>query len=139
MSAGGTVWNAGIYLTFPFFDGLRTRGQVMQARSDLAATEIDQRKTRDAIVLEVRTALDSVMVTEKIVEALAGTATQAERLVSMAEKGFDLGVKTRLEVDDAQLNLRSARGSLALARRGYLVARVNLEFVMGVLGDRAPS
>ncbi len=135
VSAGGTVWNAGIYLTFPFFDGLRTRGQVMQARSDLAATEIEQRKTRDAIALEVRTALDSAMVTEKIVEALAGTVTQAERLVSMAEKGFDLGVKTRLEVDDAQLNLRSARGSLALARRGYLVARVNLEFVMGVLGE----
>ena len=46
----------------------------------------------------------------EIVTALAGTAVQAERLVSMAEKGFEYGVKTRLEVDDAQLNLSRRRG-----------------------------
>jgi HAE1 family hydrophobic/amphiphilic exporter-1 len=44
-------------------------------------------------------------------------------------------VKIRLEVDDAELSLLQARGNLARARRNYLVARVNLDRIMGVLGE----
>jgi HAE1 family hydrophobic/amphiphilic exporter-1 len=139
VSAGGKLWSAGIYMTFPFLDGMRTRGQVQQAQSDLTSLAIDASRTRDAVALEVRDALDAVSVAERIVEALGGTVTQAERLLSMAEKGFELGVKTRLDVEDAQLNLRAARGNLARARRDVLVARVNLDFVTGALGERAPS
>ncbi len=139
VSASGKVWNAGIFMTFPFFDGGRTRGQVRQSRSDLTVLEIEIEKMRDSVALEVRTALDSLREAGQIVEALAGTAGQAERLLSMAEKGFELGVKTRLDVEDAQFNLTMARGNLARARRDCLVARVNLDFVMGVVGDAPPS
>jgi HAE1 family hydrophobic/amphiphilic exporter-1 len=58
---------------------------------------------------------------------------QAKRLLQMAEQGFELGVKTRLEVEDAQLNLSQAEGNLARAQRNYLVARVTLEWVKGTL------
>ena len=58
---------------------------------------------------------------------------QAKRLLAMAEKGQDLGVKTRLEVDDALLNLRAAEANLARARRDYLVALTNLGYVQGTL------
>jgi HAE1 family hydrophobic/amphiphilic exporter-1 len=51
----------------------------------------------------------------------------------LAEKGFELGVKTRLEVQDAELNASNARLSLARAQRDYRVARVNLEWVSGTL------
>jgi len=135
ISAGGTIWNAGIYLTFPFFDGLRTRGQVQQALSDLATTEIELKKAEDSAALEVRTALDTVQEAGKIVEALSGTVTQAERLHSLSEKGFELGVKTHLEVEDALLNLVQARANLTRARRDYLVARIHLDYVMGILGE----
>ena len=53
----------------------------------------------------------------------------------MANKGFEYGVKTKLEVDDAQLNLSQARASLARARRDYLSSLVTLRWVMGVLGE----
>ena len=65
--------------------------------------------------------------------ALAGTVAQARRLLEMAEAGFDLGVKTHLEVEDAQLNLMAARGNLARARRDRAVAEVTLERVQGTL------
>jgi multidrug resistance efflux pump len=57
------------------------------------------------------------------------------RLLDLSEKGFEYGVKTRLDVEDAELNLRQAKGNLARARRDYLVARVNLEFVKGTLEE----
>ena len=53
----------------------------------------------------------------------------------MAEKGYELGVKIRLEVEDAELNLIQAKSNLSRARRDYIVARINLDWAMGVIGE----
>ena len=133
--ADGKAWMAGLFVTYPIFDGLRTRGKVAQAKSDERTLRIDEEKLFDSIVLEVRAAVDAVRESGEIVKALSGTVAQAERLVSMAERGFEFGVKTRLDVDDAQLNLTQAKGNLTRARRDYLVAQATLRYVMGILGE----
>ncbi len=138
LKSWGRDWSAGIFLTFPIFDGMRTRGKVIQARCDLTTQEIEALKLRDSVALNVRRALDNYGEAEEIVKALSGTVAQAERLLTMAEQGYKHGVKTNLDVQDAQLNLTRARANLAQARRDYLVARTNLDWVMGVLGE-APS
>jgi HAE1 family hydrophobic/amphiphilic exporter-1 len=135
LGSDGKVWSAGVYLKFPVFDGLKTRGQVVQARSDAATFDIEVAKLEDAIALEVRAALDAVEEARGIVEALAGTVAEAERLLGMAEQGFELGVKTNLDVDDAQLNVVRARGNLVLGQRDYRAALVNLAWVQGTLGE----
>jgi len=134
-TSSGSNWNVGVFLSFPFFDGFRTAGKVQQARSDLASRKIEEQKLADAISLEVRTAISNLREAGEILSALAGTVHQAERLLQMAEKGYEYGVKIRLEVDDAQLNLLQARISLARASRDYLSARVNLAWAMGVAGE----
>jgi len=131
----GPTWNIGLYLSFPFFDGLKTDGKVAQARSDLATREIEKQQLVDSIRLEVRTALNDVKESSEIYSALSGTVRQAERLLQMAEKGYELGVKIRLEVDDAQTSLLQAQSNRAKAATDYLVARVNLEWTMGKLGE----
>jgi outer membrane protein TolC len=131
----GPAWNIGLSLSFPFFDGMRTDGKVAQARSDLATREIEKQKLLDSIRLEVRTALNDVRESSEIFTALSGTVRQAERLLRMAEKGYELGVKIRLEVDDAQTSLLQAQTNRAKAATDYLVARVNLEWTMGKLGE----
>ena len=55
----------------------------------------------------------------------------------MAEKGYEFGVKTKLEVDDAQLNVLDAKGNLAKARRDYSVALVTYAWVRGTLGEKS--
>jgi HAE1 family hydrophobic/amphiphilic exporter-1 len=137
--ASGTVWSAGVFFTYPIFDGLRTRGKVAQAKSEKASLRIDEAKLLDAIALETRDAVNAVREAGEIVKALSGTVSQAERLLALAEKGFEYGVKTRLDVEDAVLNLIQAKGNLARARRDYLVARVNLELVKGTLGEEGPT
>lgn len=133
--SAGPNWNAGVYLSFPFFDGFRTFGRVQQARSDLATRRIEEKKLVDAISLEVRTAINNLRESAEILTALAGTVRQAERLLQMAEKGYEFGVKIRLEVDDAQLNLLQAKSGFARASRDYLVARANLATAMGMAGE----
>jgi HAE1 family hydrophobic/amphiphilic exporter-1 len=134
-SSNGAAWNVGLYLSFPFFDGLRGRGKTDQARSDLRTRQIDEAKLLESIALEIRTSRDDVKEAADIVQALGGTVKQAERLVQMAEKGYEFGVKIRLELDDAQLNLVQARSNLSRAQRDYRVARVNLLWAMGVAGE----
>ncbi|HVN75409.1 MAG TPA: efflux RND transporter permease subunit [Thermoanaerobaculaceae bacterium] len=136
-SSRGKTWNLGVVLSFPFFDGLKTRAKVAEARSDLRTAELNERQLRDGIALEVRLAVDQAAKSAEIVRALASTVAQAERLQVMAEKGYEFGVKTKLEVDDAVLNLRNARANLASAQRDYRVSLTNLAWVAGTLGEGA--
>jgi outer membrane protein TolC len=135
--ADGPAWLAGVYLTFPFFDGLRTQGKVAQARSDVATLRIEEAKLLDGIVVQIRQAFNAVMESEEIVKGLSGTVSQAQRLLGMAEKGYEFGVKTKLDVDDANLNLIRSQLSLARAQRDYLAAQTNLQWAMGII--QAPT
>ncbi|HYM61310.1 MAG TPA: efflux RND transporter permease subunit [Thermoanaerobaculia bacterium] len=129
----GRNWNGGIFLAFPFFDGMATRGRLIQAKSDLERQRIDSERANDNVTLEARTTVDAVREAAEIVRALSGTLDQAKRLLEMAEQGYSLGVKTQIEVQDAELNLRAAEGNLARARHDLRVARVNLDWVRGAL------
>lgn len=129
----GQVWSAGVFLTFPFFDGMRTRGKVIRAKSDLSSLKIDEAKLKDSIALQVRDAINACREAEEIVKAISGNVRQAERLLRMAEKGYEFGVKTKLDVDDAEVSFVQAKGNLARARRDYSVARATLNWVMGTI------
>ena len=136
MQANGPAWSLGLYVTYPIFNGLRTRGQVGQAKSNLTTLKIEEAKLLDAIRLEVRDAANAVREAGEIIKALTGTVARAERLLKMAEKGYEYGVKTKLDVDDAQLNLVQAKGNLTRAKRDYLVARVTYEWAIGILAEK---
>jgi hydrophobic/amphiphilic exporter-1 (mainly G- bacteria), HAE1 family len=137
--ADGPAWTAGFFVTFPFFDGLRTQGKVAQNKSNISSLKIEETKLLDAIVLQTRESVSKVMEAGEIVKGLSGTVEQAQRLLAMAEKGYEFGVKTKLDVDDAQTNLVRAQGILAKARRDYLVSLVLLEWVKGTISPPAPD
>lgn len=132
-SGDGGTWNAALALRWPLFDGGRTKGAVARIKSETRSLGLDEERFLDALALETRTGVDAVREAAAIVEALGGTVAEAERLVALAEKGFELGVKLRLDVDDAQLNLMKARAGLARGRRDLLAAQVNLQWVTGEL------
>lgn len=131
----GPAWNAGVYLSFPFFDGMRSRGRTQQATSELRTSQLQEQQLRDNIALELHTVRHTLTEAAETIVALAGTVKQAERLLQMAETGFEYGVKTRLEVDDAQTNLLRAQSNLARAKRDYLAAQVSLQWAMGTAGE----
>lgn len=134
----GRAWSAGVQMSWPLFDGGRTKGAVARAESEARSLGLDESRFLDALALETRTGVDAVREAAAVVEALGGTVAEAGKLLAMAEKGFELGVKTRLDVDDAQLNLLRARAGLARGRRDLLAARVNLRWLTGELSP-APS
>jgi len=90
---------------------------------------------RDGMGVRGRDGTNAVRGAGEGVRAITGTVAQGERLLALAEKGYEYGVKTKLEVDDANFNLNQARVNLAQARRDYLVANLNLRYAMGTLGE----
>lgn len=132
-TADGEVSKAVVLMSFPFFDGMKTRGKVAQSRSELSTLTLQAEKLKDSIRLQTEESSSALKEAAEILKALEGVVTRAERLVAMAEKGFIHGVKTNLDVQDAQLSLKEARGNLAKAKRDYLVAQVTLSWVMGTL------
>jgi HAE1 family hydrophobic/amphiphilic exporter-1 len=129
----GEISSAAVVLSFPFFDGLKTRGKVAQTRSDYNTLVLQTEKMKDSIRLQVTEAVSKLKESGETLQALRNVVGQAERLLDMAEKGFTYGVKTSLDVQDAQLALKEARGNLARARRDYLVAHVTVQWVAGTL------
>jgi outer membrane protein TolC len=132
-NADGANLSAALVFSFPLFDGGLTRGKVEQARSAVTSLKLDEARLRDAITLQVRDAVNAVRDAAETINALQGTVEQAEKLLKMAEKGYEYGVKTKLDVDDANLNLMTARGNLARAHRDYAVARTTLRWATGTL------
>ena len=74
---------------------------------------------------------------EHLGDLLDAIAVECEA-ISKRSKGYELGGKTRLEVQDAEQNVNQARANLAVAQRDYRLARVNLDWVAGVLDGGAP-
>nr|MDA8404834.1 efflux RND transporter permease subunit [Desulfobacteraceae bacterium] len=129
----GNVSSASVVMSFPFFDGMKTRGKVAQTRSEYNTLVLQFEKLKDSIQLQTNEAISKLQESGGTLVALEGVVTQAERLMDMAEKGFAYGVKTSLDVQDAQVALKEAKGNYAIACRDYLVAKVTLDWVTGTI------
>jgi outer membrane protein len=137
LSLDGDEWErtyAGyLVLSFPLFDGLRTKSQVRQSISQLRQAEIAVASLKDVIELQIRTSLLDI-------EASLETLNSQEKNVDMAEEGLDIaneryaqGFATNLEVMDAQLALSVARNNRILALHDLSVAVARLKQAMGTL------
>jgi HAE1 family hydrophobic/amphiphilic exporter-1 len=132
----GNTWNLGLTLSYNIFDGLKTSGKHTQAVSTLRRSRLQELQQVDSVSLELRQAISRLKEAEETIYAAEGTREEAARLLDMAEKGYSFGVKTKLEVDDAEFNLRSADVRLAQAYRNYKVSHVDLLWSAGILGEK---
>src|SRR5207244_381484 len=67
-----------------------------------------------------------------VIQASAEAIKEADESVDIAEAGYQQGLRTNLEVLDAQLARDTARTNHAQARHDYAVARARLEQVVGL-------
>lgn len=127
------VWSAGVALTWPLFDGGRTRGQVAQAASDVRQVALASGQVEEAITLEAKVVLDDLGEAREIIDAASLNTEQAQKALELAEAAYRYGVATALDVTNAELSLTVARTDHARALHDYLVARARVLSVMNEL------
>lgn len=125
--------SVGLQLSIPIFAGGYVNSQVREALARLEANE-DQLEAirRD---LGVRVHQEYRGVTEGLlkVKALEQAVRSNEQMVVSSRRSFDAGVRTRLDILNAEQQAGQARRDLAQARFTYLLSRVRLRALAGKL------
>jgi outer membrane protein TolC len=134
-------WNAGAQLSWNIFDGMLTRGKVVQARAlyEKSRTDVDDKGRQ--IELEVRTAYSDFIEAREVLESQQKVQEQADEALREARARADAGTSTQLDVLDAETSLTQARTTQIQALHDYAVARARLERAIGedMIQKPAPS
>ncbi len=125
-------WTAGVEVKVPIFDGLRTRGRIQQAKSQLELSKLDFRQTTLAIEVEVRRALSDLQEAEELAGASIKVVGQAEEALRLATARFSAGESTQLDVMQAQVALTQAKLNRAEAFFRYNVAEASVRKAIGL-------
>ena len=124
-------WNAGAQLSWDIFDGMLTRGKVVQATAlhDKSKTEVEDKGRQ--IELEVRTAYSQFIEAQQVLDSQKTVQAEAEEALREAQARADAGTGTQLDVLDAQTSLTQARTTEVQALHDYAAARARLERAIG--------
>jgi outer membrane protein TolC len=124
---------AGVALRVPLFDGGRRDARRAEAAIALRTEDIRARDVRRQIELEVRMAhedLESAAGQVRVAEEGLGLAT---RELEQAQRRFEAGVATGIEVIDAQTRLARARDARHDALYLHNLAKIELASATGML------
>ncbi len=125
--------SAGLQLTIPIFDGMRTYARMDKARAEHRTAVYTLQKIKEEIHVQVKSLLYSVEEARKTIEAQQGNIDQARRALELAELRYREGQATLLDLDDSRLALNQAQTNYYQAVYNYLIARINLDRALGVL------
>lgn len=123
----------GLALRVPVFDGGRRDARRAETLSQLRVEQIRGRDLREQVELEIRLAIDAVQSTNAQVAAAKEGIDLAERELQHAQRRYEAGVTSSIEVTDAQTRLQRARENQINALFGYNVARIDLNAAMGTI------
>jgi outer membrane protein len=125
-------WIAGVQIGWDIFDGLLTKGKVMEARAlyERAGLELDDTGRR--IELDVRTAYSKFIEATDVLESQKKVVEQAEEALRLATARYEAGTGTQLDVLSVRTALTDAQTTQVLALHDYAAARARLERAVGL-------
>ncbi|EDY84787.1 outer membrane efflux protein [Verrucomicrobiia bacterium DG1235] len=116
-------WTIGIEASWNIWDGNKTRGQKLQALSQLEQSRIQQESLRLAIEVQVRQAISALQEADQLAQAAVKVVEQAEEALRMADSRFTTGSISQLDVLEARVALTEARTNALAANYQHLVAK----------------
>ena len=126
-----TNWNAGASVTIPVFDAFSTKAKVDEAKAKYAQAGLEKENTSDQIAVDIKKACLDMKEAKAIVDYEKDSIDEAREALTIANIGYDNGVKTNLDVLDAQVSLSQVEKSYFEGMYDYLMARAFLDKTMG--------
>ena len=121
----------GLTLSWPVFDGFRTRSDVRQARAQAQIAEVQAQQTREASLVQAGRARTELETARATFEAGRQTSAEAEEAFRLASLRYARGLGTQLDVSDAQLALLTARTNEARAAHELYLAAAGVARALG--------
>lgn len=125
-------WTAGLEVSVPIFDGRRTRGQVLQAKSQFEVAKLEVQQLALSVEVDVRRALSDMQAAAELAEASIQVVGQAEEALNLADIRYEAGDASQLDVLQARVSLTEARLNQAEAFYRYNVAAAQVRRSIGL-------
>ncbi|MDE2117665.1 MAG: TolC family outer membrane protein [Betaproteobacteria bacterium] len=123
----------GVQLNLPLFQGGATRSRVREAEANRDRAREELETARRNVALQTRQAYLGVVNGIAQVKALQQALTSSESLLEASKLGQEVGVRTNLDVLNAQQQLYSTRRDLYQAEYNYLISQLKLKAAAGTL------
>jgi outer membrane protein len=114
------------------YDFGNTGGAIESSRKNLEAFDDNLYRVRQDVVLASKRAFYDVLAKKRLIEVEAQAVKDYEQQLYRAEKYYDAGVRTRIDLTNAGLKLSESKLALLQARSNYKAARVRLEEILGI-------
>jgi len=128
-------WNpysmVGLTLTIPIFSGGSKLQKINQTKVSMSQMGLQREDLQRNLQLAVKQYIDNMNTCLKRYDAAQKGVSQAERGQMIAQKRYDTGAGTLLELNDAELALTQSRLNFNQAIYDYMVAKADLEKTLG--------
>lgn len=122
---------AGLTLVIPIFSGGSRYYGVKEAKVESEKMAYQIEDTRRNLEVSVRSILNSLNTSFEQYKAAEKSIEGAEKGFLISQKRYDVGSGTMVELSDSRLTLLQARLNLSQSIYSYIVAKSNLDNVMG--------
>jgi outer membrane protein len=126
----------GVTLSFNVFNGGRSRQRVQQARVTMNQTEQQLLQYREYVAMQVKSKINDLHRVQIVLEAQERNVELADRAYAIAVVRYREGTGNQLEVQNADIALRQARTNRLNSVYDYIIARAELDHLVGRMSDR---
>lgn len=128
-------WNPysmiGVSLSIPIFSGGSKYHKIKQTQVSMQQMDLQREDTKRNLQLAIKQYMDNMNTCIKKFDAAQKGVEQANRGYLIAQKRYDTGAGTLLEMNDAELALTQSKLNFNQSIYDYMVAKSDLEKVLG--------
>ena len=135
VGSDNTNKSVGVQLNMPLFQGGATQSRWREAGANRERARQELENTRRNVALQTRQAYLGVVSGIAQVKALQQALTSSESVLEASKLGQEVGVRTNLDVLNAQQQLYATRRDLYQAEYNYLISQLRLKAAVGSLGE----
>ena len=126
-----TVSNASINASQLIYDFGNTGGAIAAGRNNLEAAAENLQQIRKSVAFACKKEFYAVLARKRLIGVEKAAVINYKQQLYRARKYFAAGIRTKIDVTNAGVNLSDARLALLRARSNLKIARVRLEQVLG--------
>ncbi len=129
----------GLTFSINLFQGGRTANRIDQAQISSMQTQEQITLTEDVIHSQTSSKLNDINKVRTQIKALTRNVELAQKVYDIATTRYKEGTGTQLEIKNADVELRSAKTNLIKAKHDYIIAKAELDNLLGKIETNYPA
>jgi len=125
------LWNVGVKASIALFDGFAPKAKVDEARAKYAQADLQKLDLIDQIAVDIKNACLDLKQAKAVIDSQKDVIEEAKEALRLSEVRYNNGVGIALDIFDAQVSLAQIEQNLAQGIYDYIMAKAQLDRIMG--------